>query len=168
MEWFKVAQGSWNYPEASLLRVFDVPLFTGFMYASVGSYIARIIRLSDLRFEGMPVSWMTAFFALLVYANFITHHYIWDMRWALFGLSLLLFWRASVGREVMWPLLAVFLLGAGAMYIAENIGTLSGTWIYAGQARWELVRFAKFGSWYLLLFVSFALVYLPLRRAGEA
>ena len=38
MEIFKTSAGSWIYPEANLLRIGGVPLFTGFMYAAVGSY----------------------------------------------------------------------------------------------------------------------------------
>ena len=45
MELFKTATGSWSYPEHSLLRIAGVPLFSGFMYASVGSYIARMWRI---------------------------------------------------------------------------------------------------------------------------
>ena len=41
MEIFKTAQGSWIYPEESVLRIGGVPLFSGFMYACIGSYIAR-------------------------------------------------------------------------------------------------------------------------------
>ena len=37
MELFKTRMGSWSYPEPSLLRIGDVPLFSGFMYAAVGS-----------------------------------------------------------------------------------------------------------------------------------
>ncbi|HEX7872878.1 MAG TPA: DUF817 family protein, partial [Sphingobium sp.] len=44
MELFKTQAGSWIYPEQSLLHVGAVPLFSGFMYAAVGSYIARIWR----------------------------------------------------------------------------------------------------------------------------
>src|SRR5690606_19398192 len=40
MEVFKTAAGSWIYPEPSLLRIGGVPLFSGFMYAAVGSYLA--------------------------------------------------------------------------------------------------------------------------------
>ena len=42
MELFKTMMGSWVYPEPSLLRIGSVPLFSGFMYAAVGSYIARV------------------------------------------------------------------------------------------------------------------------------
>ena len=42
MEIFKTGAGSWIYPEPSLLRIGGVPLFSGFMYAAVGSYLARV------------------------------------------------------------------------------------------------------------------------------
>jgi hypothetical protein len=51
MEVFKTSVGSWVYPEASLLRVGGVPLFTGFMYAAIGSYIARCWPQSSKRNE---------------------------------------------------------------------------------------------------------------------
>ena len=54
MEIFKTEVVSWTYPEESVLRVAAVPLFTGFMYASVGSYIARVWRLFDFRFTRHP------------------------------------------------------------------------------------------------------------------
>jgi hypothetical protein len=62
MELFKVQAGSWLYPEPSLLRIGEVPLFSGFMYAAVGSYIARIWRIFDIRFRrtrrsGRPGCW---------------------------------------------------------------------------------------------------------------
>jgi len=49
MEVFKTSAGSWTYPEDSFLRIGAVPLFSGFMYAAVGSYIARITRIFDMR-----------------------------------------------------------------------------------------------------------------------
>src|SRR3546814_7583043 len=51
MELFKTAAGSWQYPEASLLHIGAVPLFSGFMYAAVGSYIARVWRIFDFRYR---------------------------------------------------------------------------------------------------------------------
>ena len=47
MELFKTQAGSWTYPEASVLHIGAVPLFSGFMYAAVGSYIARVWRIFD-------------------------------------------------------------------------------------------------------------------------
>ncbi len=57
MEIFKTSVGSWIYPEASILRIGGVPLFTGFMYAAIGSYIARCWRLFDFRFTHHPPLW---------------------------------------------------------------------------------------------------------------
>ena len=57
MELFKTAAGSWQYPEASLLHIGAVPLFSGFMYAAVGSYIARVWRIFDFRYSGYPPAW---------------------------------------------------------------------------------------------------------------
>ena len=54
MELFKTAAGSWVYPEAAVLRIGGVPLFSGFMYAAVGSYLARVWRGFDFCFTYYP------------------------------------------------------------------------------------------------------------------
>ena len=54
MELFKVNAGSWTYPEPAFFKLWGVPLFSGFMYASVGSYMARVIRIFDMRFAPYP------------------------------------------------------------------------------------------------------------------
>ncbi|GAA4168801.1 hypothetical protein GCM10023069_24310 [Shinella granuli] len=54
MEIFKVHIGSWIYPEEAVIRIGGVPLFSGFMYASVGSYMARAMRIFDMRFTHYP------------------------------------------------------------------------------------------------------------------
>ena len=95
MELFKTAHGSWIYPEPSLLRLGGVPLFSGFMYACIGSYIARIWRLFDIRFIGFPPLWVSWALAVAAYANFFSHHYILDLRWALFALTVLAYARTS-------------------------------------------------------------------------
>ena len=166
MEWFKVSAGSWSYPEAGVLKAFDVPLFTGFMYASVGSFIARSLRLFDIRVAPYPPHWAAWALGAAIYVNFWSHHHIADLRWVLMGLTLVLFWRttASSGAYRLSVRLPVAALGtAGLLWIAENVGTLSGTWRYAGQARWELVDIGKLGSWYLLLYVAWATVTLVYR-----
>lgn len=56
-------------------------------------------------------------------------------------------------------------LAALALWVAENIGTATGTWLYSGQAPQHWVSFAKLGSWYLLLYVAFATVSLVSRQA---
>jgi uncharacterized membrane protein YgdD (TMEM256/DUF423 family) len=80
MEIFKTAQGSWIYPEESFLRIGGVPLFSGFMYACIGSYIARATRLFELKQINYPPLWTTWLLALLAYVNFFTHHYTIDIR----------------------------------------------------------------------------------------
>ena len=52
LEVFKVHTGSWAYPDAGVVRVGGVPVFSGFMYASVGSYICQAFRRLDLHVGG--------------------------------------------------------------------------------------------------------------------
>ena len=33
--------GSWSYPEDGILKIATVPLYSGFMYAAIGSYISQ-------------------------------------------------------------------------------------------------------------------------------
>jgi uncharacterized membrane protein YoaT (DUF817 family) len=164
MEIFKTAMGSWVYPEPSLLRIGGVPLFTGFLYASVGSYIARAWRLFDFRFTAHPPLWATALLALAIYVNFFAHHFIIDMRAALFAFAALLFGRCWVHFQP-WrvhrrmPLLLGFGLVALFIWIAENLGTLTKAWLYPNQANgWAPVSFGKYGSWFLLMLISYAMV----------
>jgi len=169
MELFKTAVGSWVYPEASVLRLAGVPLFTGFLYASIGSYIARVWRLFDFRFIRHPPLRLTLPLAAGIYLNFFAHHFVWDMRLPLMALSVLLFGRTFVYFKV-WrvhrrmPLVVGFLLVALFIWIAENIGTASRIWLYPNQhAGWAVVPWGKFGSWYLLMIVSYVLVTLVSR-----
>ncbi|CAM5366701.1 DUF817 family protein [Streptomyces chartreusis] len=47
-ELVKVSLGSWSYPEPAVLKFAGVPLYGGFLYAAVGSYICRAWQLFDL------------------------------------------------------------------------------------------------------------------------
>ncbi len=85
MEWFKVSAGSWAYPEPGLFKLMGVPLFSGFMYASVGSYMARVIRIFNMRFAPYPPFWMTVLLAAGIYVNFFAHHFLPDIRLGLFA-----------------------------------------------------------------------------------
>jgi uncharacterized membrane protein YoaT (DUF817 family) len=164
MEIFKTSAGSWIYPEANLLRIGGVPLFSGFMYAAVGSYIARVWRSFDFRFEPYPPAWATRAVAVLIYLNFFAHHFLADMRWLLFAAVAALFWRTrvyfTVWREARWmPLLLGWLLVALFIWFAENLGTFARAWTYPGQEHgWQMVSITKLGSWYLLMYISFVLV----------
>ncbi|QYJ06035.1 DUF817 domain-containing protein [Qipengyuania flava] len=172
MELFKTAAGSWVYPEPALLRIGDVPLFSGFMYAAVGSYIARVWRIFDFRYTNYPPRWATWLLAAAIYINFFAHHWLPDIRLALFAVTIVLFWRTRVHfrnwRAHRWmPLLLGFLLVALFIWGAENIGTFARAWTYPEQEDgWRMVSLAKLGSWFLLMLISFVLVALvsPVRE----
>jgi len=182
MEIFKVHMGSWAYPEEAIIRLGGVPLFSGFMYASVGSYMARAIRIFDMRFTRYPPFRATALLAVAIYANFYLHHFLADIRIALFAATVLLFGRVriyyTVEERPRWmPLVVAAFFTSIFLWIAENIGTATGVWLYPGQQTWHMVPFTKLGSWYLLLYVSFVLVTIVCRpeppdaapaRAGQA
>jgi len=168
MEVFKLQMGSWDYPDQGLAEIMGVPLFSGFMYASIGSYMARVIRIFDMRFAPYPPFWMTLLLGVLIYLNFFAHHFMPDFRIVLFAATVLLFWRTRiwfyVGVKPRWmPLPVAAFLAAFFVWLAENVGTFTATWTYAGQSAQDWVSFGKFGSWYLLLFVSFVLVTLVFR-----
>jgi len=161
MEIFKTSYGSWVYPEPSIFKIGGVPLFTGFMYSAVGSYIARGWKLSEMRLTGAPVEWIAGLLAFAIYMNFYTHHFWYDARYVLMGLTVLLYCRclAEFPNYGKVPLLVLFLFVGLLVYAAENIGSLSGTWLYPNQHReWRPVPIGKLGSWVLLMIVSFSLV----------
>ena len=165
MELFKTANGSWIYPEPSLIRIGDVPLLSGFMYAAVGSYIARIWRIFDMHLTGAPPLWTAGVLAAAIYVNFFAHHWLPDIRWALFAATALLFWHTRIWftpwKTPRWmPLLVGWLLVALFIWFAENLGTFARAWTYPDQsAGWQMVGLAKLGSWYLLMIISFVLVW---------
>ena len=172
MELFKTAVGSWTYPEEALFRLAGVPLFSGFMYACVGSYMARIQRIFDITFTRYPPVWITAVLAAAIYINFFTHHYVFDFRWLLLAAVFVLYapsvmhYRVFRFRHSM-PMLLAFFLVSLFIWIAENIATWGGAWLYPGQeSGWTLVSLGKLVSWYLLMLISVVLVTLvhPPRR----
>lgn len=170
MEIFKLAQGSWDYPDQGILEIGGVPLFSGFMYASVGSFIARSIRLFHIQFAPYPSFALTYVLALAIYVNFYTHHYTYDIRWVLFAATLILFWRTRIWIfirdtpiSIRLPLGA--LVSAVFLWVAENVGIFTRTWSYAIQGDIGVVDIGKFGSWYLLLYVAFVTVTLVVRDA---
>ncbi|APX33846.1 hypothetical protein BH708_15275 [Brachybacterium sp. P6-10-X1] len=166
MEVFKTHVGSWSYETDGLLRIGGVPLYSGFMYAAVGSYMVRVMRLFDLRFLRYPPIWATALLAAAIYANFFTHHYLPDARWVLLLLvawlyapCVMTFRNRRGGARFRMPILLAFVGVAFFLWIAENVGTWAGAWIYPHQAAgWQLVPLTKFISWLLLMMISVVLV----------
>ncbi|UTH73172.1 DUF817 domain-containing protein [Chromobacterium sp. IIBBL 290-4] len=166
LEAFKTSSGiqSWAYPDFAYSKLFGVPLFSGFMYAAVGSYIIQAWRLLKLRVEHHPPYWMAAAVATLIYANFFTHHYIGDYRWYIAACALGLYARATVifqplDRERRMPLLLAFVLIGFFIWLAENIGTFYGVCRYPNQlGAWSAVHVGKWSSWSLLVVMSFTIV----------
>jgi uncharacterized membrane protein YoaT (DUF817 family) len=166
LEVFKTSSGiqSWSYPDFAYTKLFGVPLFSGFMYAAVGSYIIQAWRLMDVRIRHHPPYWMAALMAAAIYANFFTHHFVPDFRWYLAAIALGLYARASVtfrplDRDRTMPLLVGFLLVGFFIWLAENLSTFFGVWRYPDQIRtWTSVHVGKWSSWSLLVIMTFTIV----------
>jgi len=166
MELFKThpSIGSWQYPEPCFFKLGNVPLFTGFMYSAVGSFIARSWKIMKLRYTNYPPLWITVVLAISIYINFFTHHFIHDFRYLLFGLIGIFYFRTQVyfmvyQKERRMPMLLAFVLIAFFLWLAENVGTYGSIWQYPDQTEvWQWVSFGKMGAWFLLMIVSFVLV----------
>lgn len=173
MELFKTYHGSWVYPEDSILRIGMVPLFSGFMYSAVGSYIARVQRIFHVRVRRWPPMWSTWVLGAAIYVNFFAHHWLPDIRIALFIATALLFgrswfWFTTDRRRRSMPVLIGFSLVALFIWIAENLATFGRAWIYPKQADgWEMVGIEKLGSWFLLMIISIVLVSIVYRPEEE-
>lgn len=178
MELFKTSEaiGSWRYPEPFFVGIGNVPLFAGFMYSAVGSYIARVWRLFDFRFSYYPPAWVTVVLVTLIYINFFSHHFVPDIRWLLVAASLWIFRRTDVYfrmdvRHRHMSLLLGWFLVALFIWFAENIATYSRIWLYPTQTDgWRPVSVEKLVAWYLLMLLSFVLVSLvnpPRRLDGQ-
>lgn len=129
MELFKTAGWFVDLSRNRTLPYWRVPLFSGFMYASVGSYIARSWWLFDsislaIRRCGLCSRYPSAFMPIST--------------------------PTTIRR---WPVLAVFI------WIAKNLGTLTRTWIYPSQLNgWAMVPLGKLGSWFLPMTISYVTV----------
>ncbi len=171
-ELVKVRLGSWSYPEPAFTKVAGVPLYGGFLYAAVGSYVCRAWHLLELKLTGYRPRVM-AVLAAAVYLNFFTHHWLPDARWVLAALMLVATcgtWvRYTVGtyRHRM-PLALTFVLIGFFLWIAENAATYAGAWSYPDQLDgWQPVSPAKFGAWALLISVTFVLAAAGRWRAAD-
>jgi uncharacterized membrane protein YoaT (DUF817 family) len=166
LEAFKTSAAiqSWSYPDYAFTKVLGVPLFSGFMYAAVGSYVIQAWRLMDLEVRHHPPYWMAWVVAILVYANFFTHHFIGDFRWYIAAAALGLYARTTViyrplDRERRMPLLLAFVLIGFFIWLAENISTFFSIWSYPDQlGAWSVVHVAKWSSWSLLVIMTFTIV----------
>jgi uncharacterized membrane protein YoaT (DUF817 family) len=166
LELFKTSPSvrSWSYPEPAFFHLKTVPLYSGFMYASVASYVMQAWRLMRLRITEFPPFPLAVGLSAAIYANFFTNHYIVDLRWPLAAAVLILFRRTQVHFTVTntvrrMPLALSFLLIGFFIWVAENIATYFGAWQYPHQKReWAIVGPTKISSWMLLVIISFIVV----------
>jgi uncharacterized membrane protein YoaT (DUF817 family) len=166
LEIFKTnpAIGSWSYPEAGFFKLMNVPLYSGFMYAAIGSYMMQSYRIFRMRFERLPDMRLSIALCAAAYLNFFTHHWIPDFRFLLIALVLVLFARTQAlftvwQTERAMPIPLAFLLIAFFVWIAENISTYFGAWQYPDQVhQWTLVASGKITSWFLLVIISFIIM----------
>ncbi|AOV06722.1 hypothetical protein BI350_03345 [Sporosarcina ureilytica] len=164
LEIFKVNMGSWSYPEEGFFKVFGVPLYSGFMYASVASYLCQAWRRLNVELVKWPPFFVVVPLATAIYLNFFIHHFWVDIRWWLAGLVMIVFFRSWVlyevnGARYRMPLALSFVLIGFFIWVAENIATFFNAWEYPNQAdAWSLVHLGKVSSWVLLVIVSFLIV----------
>lgn len=172
MEIWKVNHGAWSYPTFAYTKVLGVPLFSGFMYASVASFLTQGWRYFRIELPGWPSRTYVAVLGAAIYLNFFTNVYVPDVRWIIIPALFLLFWNTRVSfftttRRSM-PVTLAFLLICFFIWIAENIATWLGAWQYGHQAEaWHAVHFGIIGSWFLLVIVSFILVAELKKAKGE-
>ena len=54
MEVFSATASSWIYTKDSFVRIGNVPILSGFMYAAVGSFLASVSRTFGFRHTRYP------------------------------------------------------------------------------------------------------------------
>ncbi len=164
MELFKVHYGSWSYPEFAYTKIAGVPLYSGFMYASVASYMCQAWRRFHLQMLQWPPHWPVRIAGALIYLNFFTNHFMPDVRYYIGVVILVLFWKSVVvihieDKAYRMPVSVSFLLIGFFIWLAENIATRFGAWKYAYQHdAWTMVDYNKISSWSFLVIVSYIIV----------
>lgn len=160
LELYKVHIGSWTYPQRAWTKVGGVPLYSGFMYASIASYMCQAWRRLHMSITGWPPSVLTWPIGAIIYANFFTDHFFLDLRWFLMILLFPVFRRTKIEftiRNAVYriPLLLGFALVGMFVWFAENFATYFQAWQYPNQRYgWHMVSTGKISSWALLVIVS--------------
>ena len=156
--------GSWSYPEDAIFKIATVPLYSGFMYAAIGSYISQAWKIFNLELINYKHYLLSIVLCSLIYINFFTNHYIYDIRIFLIIAVFILFWKTKVYFTITdirrsMHLNISFILIAFFIWVAENISTYLGAWQYPDQVHvWKVVSTQKITSWFLMVIISFILV----------
>lgn len=164
LELFKIQMGSWAYPEPAYSKIWGVPVYSGFMYASVASYICQAWHRFDLKFYNWPRNYITFPLAAAIYLNFFTHHFTIDIRWLIIAFLFIIFRKTYVtfivnSLHYKINIILSFLLIGFFIWIAENVSTYFGAWQYPNQSKeWNLVHPGKITSWFLLVIITIIIV----------
>lgn len=176
LELFKThpSVGSWSYPEEGFLKIGTVPLYSGFMYAAVGSYISQAWKRLNIELVGFPSYAWSVVLCIAIYLNFFTNHFFSDARFILIPAVFIFFRKTDVlftvtEKRRSIPLTLSFILIAFFIWVAENISTYWGAWKYPDQIHvWNAVSMQKISSWFLLVIISFIIIaYLKHVKAGR-
>jgi len=166
--------GSWSYPEEAFFKIGTVPLYGGFMYAAVGSYISQAWKVMKLRLTNYSYPILSALLGAAIYINFFTNHFVYDIRLFLIAAIFIFFFTTRVYftvtvKERSMPLTLAFILIAFFIWVAENISSFFGAWQYPNQVyEWSAVSTQKISSWFLMVIISFIIVaYLKHVKAGR-
>ncbi len=166
MEAFKThpAIASRSYQYVGFFSLLWVPLYSGFMYSAIGSFLFQSIHRLKLKFINFPPFHYSIPIVILIYINFFSHHFVSDIRYFLFLLILGVAYKTysyfEIDKEIyrMHSLLAIFLASL-CIWIAENIATLLWARVYPNQQLWRhIVSFHKIGSRFLLFTLSTVIV----------
>ena len=159
------AIGSWSYPEFAYTKIGTVPLYSGFMYAAIGSYISQAWRIFDLELTSYTRYILSVMLCVVIYINFFTDNFLPDIRWLLIPLVFVFFWKTRVHFTALpnvrrsMPLSLAFIFIAFFIWIAENISTYLGAWKYPDQIhQWNVVNTNKITSWFLMVIISFIII----------
>ena len=166
MEIFKTHPSiwSWSYPGDYTIGILGVPLFAGFMYSAVGSYIVRVWKIFEFRYSKYPKKIYTIVIAMAIYINFFSHHFTYDIRYIIIIAILFTFGGTRIyfkphKKYFSMNLAFWFFLVAIFIWFAENIATYARIWIYPSQTQiWHMVGIEKITAWFLLMIISFVLV----------
>lgn len=166
LELFKThpSVGSWSYPEPAFFKIGTAPLYSGFMYAAIGSYIAQAWKIFDLELTNFKRYGWSVVLCAAIYVNFFTNHFLADFRFVLIPAVFIFFGKVDVlftvtEKRRSMPLSLSFILIAFFIWIAENISTFFGAWQYPDQVHvWTAVSTQKVTSWFLMVIISFIIV----------
>ena len=112
MEIFKTSVGSWIYPEDASSASPACRCSPASCTRASAAIICRAWTLFHFEFKAHPpIAWLVVL-SVAIYVNFFAHHYLPDMRWALFIAAAVLFARTRI-YFVNWQILPVDAAVAG-------------------------------------------------------